>query len=108
VAISARAFRDAARSGRAAYGRQILATMSQDIDRRVRGRFQLPRAHAHGSIRGVDDRRANSRDAVTRIELELLPIKEPLAPEFYAEVRRIERLCSSRYRGRPWTILSHR
>jgi hypothetical protein len=44
------------------------------IVRGVRSRLQLRRAHPHGPLRRVDDRRAHCIDAVDAIELELLQL----------------------------------
>jgi hypothetical protein len=53
--LGCRLLRDNLEGGRAAYGKRILATVSQEIDGRTRHRVQLHLADADGALHRVDD-----------------------------------------------------
>ncbi len=93
--VGRRLLRENLQAGRAAYGKQILATVSQELT----GEFG-PGFNYTGLTRMVrfaewmtDERIlvALSQELSWSHFVELLPIKEPLARDFYAEMCRIER-----------------
>ncbi len=93
--VGRRLLRENLQAGRAAYGKQILATVSQELT----GEFG-PGFNYTGLTRMVRfaEWMTDERILVTLSQelswshfVELLPIKEPLARDFYAEMCRIER-----------------
>jgi hypothetical protein len=99
--IGRRLLKENLQEGRAAYGKRILVTVSQELTAEYGDGFAL--RSLYRSIRFYE---SFPDDAIvsalsTQLSwshfLELLPIKDPLAREFYAEMCRIERwdpLCN--------------
>ena len=93
--IGRRLLRDNLQSGRAAYGKQILATVSQELTTEFGAGFNytaLTRMARFAEWMTDDEILATLSQTLSWSHLvELLPIKDPLARDFYAEMCRIER-----------------
>ena len=93
--IGRRLLRDNLQGGRAAYGKQILATVSQDLTTEFGAGFNytaLTRMARFAEWMTDDQILATLSQTLSWSHfVELLPIKDPLARDFYAEMCRIER-----------------
>ncbi len=93
--VGRRLLRQSLQGGRAAYGKQILATVSQDLTAEFGAGFSYPALTR--MVRFAEWMTDEQILATLSTQLswshfiELLPIKEPLARDFYAEMCRIER-----------------
>ncbi len=93
--LGRRILRENLEDGRAAYGKRILANVSQELTAEFGQAFT--RRALYRAIQFCQ--RFPDKDIVSTLStqlgwsrvVELLPIKEPLAREFYAEMCRIER-----------------
>ena len=93
--IGRRLLRDNLQAGRAAYGKQILATVSQELTTEFGAGFNYT---ALTRMARFAEWMTDERILATLSQtlswshfVELLPIKDPLARDFYAEMCRIER-----------------
>ena len=93
--VGRRLLRENLHVGRAAYGKQILATVSQELTTEFGAGFSytaLTRMARFAEWMTDDQILASlSQELSWSHFIELLPIKDPLAREFYAEMCRIER-----------------
>ena len=93
--VGQRLLRDNLQQGRAAYGKQILATVSQQLMAEFGAGFSytaLTRMARFADWMTDDKILASlSQELSWSHFIELLPIKDPLARDFYAEMCRIER-----------------
>ena len=93
--IGRRLLRDNLQSGRAAYGKQILATVSQELTAEFGAGFNytsLTRMARFAEWMTDEPIVATLSQTLSWSHfVELLPIKDPLARDFYAEMCRIER-----------------
>ena len=93
--IGRRLLRDNLQAGRAAYGKQILATVSQELTTEFGAGFNytaLTRMARFAEWMTDEQILATLSQALSWSHfVELLPIKDPLARDFYAEMCRIER-----------------
>lgn len=93
--VGRRLLRENLQGGRAAYGKQILATVSQELTAEFGAGFSYPSlTRMIRFAEWMTDERilaTLSQELSWGHFLELLPIKEPLARGFYAEMCRIER-----------------
>ena len=93
--IGGRLLRDNLQAGRAAYGKQILATVSQELTTEFGAGFNYTALTRMARFaEWMTDERILSTLSQTLSWshfVELLPIKDPLARDFYAEMCRIER-----------------
>jgi predicted nuclease of restriction endonuclease-like (RecB) superfamily len=92
--IGRRLLRDNLQSGRAAYGKQILATVSQELTAEFGAGFNytsLTRMARFAEWMTNEQILATLSQTLSWSHfVELLPIKDPLARDFYAEMSRIE------------------
>ena len=93
--IGHRLLRDSLQAGRAAYGKQILATVSQELTSEFGTGFNytaLTRMARFAEWMTDEQILATLSQTLSWSHfVELLPIKDPLARDFYAEMCRIER-----------------
>ena len=93
--VGRRLLRENLTAGRAAYGKQILATVSQDLTVEFGAGFGYPAlTRMVRFAEWMTDERilaTLSQELSWSHFIELLPIKEPLARDFYAEMCRVER-----------------
>ena len=93
--IGHRLLRDSLQAGRAAYGKQILATVSQELTTEFGAGFNytaLTRMARFAEWMTDEQILATLSQTLSWSHfVELLPIKDPLARDFYAEMCRIER-----------------
>ncbi len=93
--IGRRLLRDNLQAGRAAYGKQILATVSQELTTEFGAGFNytsLTRMARFAEWMTDEQILATLSQTLSWSHfVELLPIKDPLARDFYAEMCRIER-----------------
>ena len=93
--IGRRLLRDSLQGGRAAYGKQILATVSQELTIEFGAGFNytsLTRMARFAEWMTDEQILATLSQTLSWSHfVELLPIKDPLARDFYAEMCRIER-----------------
>jgi len=93
--VGRRLLRENLQAGRAAYGKQILATVSQELTAEFGAGFSytaLTRMARFAEWMTDDQILASlSQELSWSHFIELLPIKDPLARNFYAEMCRIER-----------------
>lgn len=93
--IGHRLLRDSLQGGRAAYGKQILATVSQELTTEFGAGFNytaLTRMARFAEWMADEGILATLSQTLSWSHfVELLPIKDPLARDFYAEMCRIER-----------------
>jgi len=93
--VGRRLLRENLEAGRAAYGKRILATVSQDLTAEFGTGFSYPAlTRMVRFAEWMTDERilaTLSQELSWSHFIELLPIKEPLARDFYAEMCRIER-----------------
>lgn len=93
--IGRRLLRDSLQGGRAAYGKQILATVSQELTTEFGAGFNytsLTRMARFAEWMTDEQILATLSQTLSWSHfVELLPIKDPLARDFYAEMCRIER-----------------
>ena len=93
--IGHRLLRDSLQGGRAAYGKQILATVSQELTAEFGAGFNytaLTRMARFAEWMTDEGILATLSQTLSWSHfVELLPIKDPLARDFYAEMCRIER-----------------
>ena len=93
--VGHRLLRENLQAGRAAYGKQILATVSQELTVEFGAGFSytaLTRMARFAEWMTDDQILASlSQELSWSHFVELLPIKDPLAREFYAEMCRVER-----------------
>jgi predicted nuclease of restriction endonuclease-like (RecB) superfamily len=93
--VGRRLLRENLQAGRAAYGKQILATVSQELTAEFGAGFSytaLTRMARFSEWMTDDQILASlSQELSWSHFVELLPIKDPLARDFYAEMCRIER-----------------
>jgi len=93
--VGRRLLRENLQGGRAAYGKQILATVSQELTAEFGSGFSysaLTRMARFAEIMAVEDIVATLSQELSWSHFQaLLPIKDPLARDFYAEMCRIER-----------------
>lgn len=92
--IGQRLLRENLQGGRAAYGKQILATVSQGLTAEFGAGFTYPALTRMVRFAEwmIDERilATLSQELSWSHFMELLPIKEPLARDFYAEMCRVE------------------
>jgi predicted nuclease of restriction endonuclease-like (RecB) superfamily len=93
--LGRRLLRDSLQEGRAAYGKQILATVSQELAAEFGAGFNytsLTRMARFAEWMTNEEILATLSQTLSWSHfVELLPIKDPLARDFYAEMCRIER-----------------
>jgi predicted nuclease of restriction endonuclease-like (RecB) superfamily len=93
--VGQRLLRENLQAGRAAYGKQILATVSQELTAEFGAGFSyttLTRMARFAEWMTNDQILASLSQALSWSHfIELLPIKDPLARDFYAEMCRVER-----------------
>lgn len=93
--LGRRLLRENLQSGRAAYGKQILATLSQQLTAEFGAGFSYPALTRMVRFAEWMTDEAILATLSARLSwshfIELLPIKDPLARDFYAEMCRIER-----------------
>jgi predicted nuclease of restriction endonuclease-like (RecB) superfamily len=93
--VGRRLLRENLQQGRAAYGKQILATVSQELTMEFGAGFSYTALTRMARFaEWISDERilaTLSRELSWSHFVELLPLKDPLARDFYAEMCRIER-----------------
>ena len=93
--VGRRLLRENLQQGRAAYGKQILATVSQELTAEFGAGFSYPALTRMARFaEWMTDEQilaSLSQELSWSHFIELLPIKDPLARDFYAEICRIER-----------------
>jgi predicted nuclease of restriction endonuclease-like (RecB) superfamily len=93
--VGRRLLRENLQNGRAAYGKRILATVSQELTAEYGDGFTLRSLYRFIQFSQLFPDEAIVSALSTQLSwghfIELLPVKDPLARDFYAEMCRIER-----------------
>ena len=93
--VGRRLLKENLQDGRGAYGKQILATVSQELTAEYGNGFVLRSLYRYIQFCLTFESEAIVSTLSTQLSwshfMELLPIKDPLARDFYAEMCRIER-----------------
>lgn len=110
--LGRRLLRENLQEGRAAYGKQILATLSRELTAEFGGGFGYATVNRAVQFAQFFPDKAIVSALSTQLSwshfIELLPIKDPLARDFYAEMCRIEHWDVRTLRRKIGGMLFHR